>query len=187
MNAYHVFDLPEKPLVDPDALKQRLHDLSKRHHPQQETEESERWGEIHSAYQILADEVKRLKHLLECNGLSDPNHSAAVPEEVMGLFATVGPALHRADGLIARMDAAESVLEKAILQHEVLMLAMELQGIAGQVGDFRARLQEQIQLLDTGWEDAADPESLHAIYRQLVYVARWAGQLDEKQFRMMNF
>ncbi len=195
MNAYQVFSAAEKPVVDREALKQRLHELSKQYHPNQESSDnrvdSTRWHEINEAYLILTDDVSRLKHLLELAGEQDLNASTSVPEEVMSLFSTVGPALHRADEVIDQIDQAESALEQAMLQAEVMTLAIDLQQIAAQVGEYRSRVLNAVAQLDDHWLAESPTESmrseLKALYRQLIYIARWAKQLDEKLFRVMNF
>jgi hypothetical protein len=113
--------------------------------------------------------------------------SSAVPEEVMGLFATVGPILHRADETITLIDEAQSALEKAMIQEEVMTLAVELQKIAVQVGQYRFRVLNEIEQLDATWQDDPQHGALKQLYQQLIYIARWANQLDEKQFRIMSF
>jgi len=187
MNAFQVLEVDQKPLVDSELLKQRLHDLSKVHHSNLENTESGQWHQINKAYQILADDVSRLKHLLELHGEMDLNESTVVPEEVMGLFTEIGPALHQADDLISRMDVAESTLEKAMLQQDVMVMTMDLQKIAVQVGEFRSHLLNEIGELDEPWTRSPEIPKLKTHYRQLVYVSRWATQLDEKLFRLMNF
>ncbi|MEM6884719.1 MAG: hypothetical protein AAF571_06770 [Verrucomicrobiota bacterium] len=187
MNAFEVLEVAQKPVVDSELLKERLHQLSKTHHGEADGDSSEQWHQINAAYQILTGDVSRLRHLLELNGEEGLNDSAVVPEEVMELFGTVGPALHQADEVIRQMDAAESALEKAMLQEDVMTLAMDLQQRAAQVGEFRSKLVRGIATLDKTWEKKPQIDPLKTHYRQLVYVARWAHQLDEKLFRLMNF
>lgn len=183
MNAFELLGMPARPCIDQEKLKNRLRELSKKY----QDDESGQLQQVNQAYQLLRQDVSRIGHLLELSGQTGLAESSAVPEEVMSLFSEIGPALQQADTIIARIDTAESVLEKAMLQDEVMTQSVLLQNKAAEVGQFKARLVAAISVLDEKWTEERDVEKLAAIYRQLVYVARWARQLDEKQFRLMNF
>lgn len=191
-NPFEVFGVIPRPILDLEPIQARLHQLGKTDHPDRAGSENERrereirWKKINESFRVLTTDVWRLKCLLEFHGVEDPNASSEVPENVTDLFSKIGPLLHKCNEHLKKLDAAESHLERSMLQSVGLELATSLQQIAVAVGRARSHVWKNIQELDADWSSSPDVDGLLSSYRELVYIDRWVRQIDECQFRLMN-
>ena len=77
VNHFEVFSLPISLKVDHSALKKKFYVLSRTYHPDHFTLESQdkqdealaMTGAINLAYKVLADDMSRIKHILELNDI----------------------------------------------------------------------------------------------------------------------
>ncbi|MEM6822345.1 MAG: DnaJ domain-containing protein [Verrucomicrobiota bacterium] len=194
LNPFVLLKFEPRPWIDQEELKARFLELSKLQHPDQQEvgagarlDAEQKLQQLNQANQILSDDVQRIKALLELGNESDGDRAQGVPDSILSLFSEVTPVIHEADRSLKVADQATTALERAMVQGQVMEQALAVQKAAGSVGAARERLLEKIRDLDQKWQDDADFERLKQVYSELVYVVRWARQLDERQFRLLSF
>ncbi|MGF1678146.1 MAG: DnaJ family molecular chaperone [Candidatus Methylacidiphilales bacterium] len=187
MNPFTVFGLTPRPWLDPELLRGRHHELSRMYHPDvKSTGNLDMWEQVGLSHALLADEVARLKWLLQDAGISDPDAVRNIPESIAACFVRVGDGVRRAVEMLKRAEESDSQLERALLQNEIMETTVELQSCASVVGGMLKQSSEQLKALDTHWDLFQNVEGLLEVYRSLVYLKRWERQIDEAQFRLMG-
>lgn len=95
VNHFEVFSLPISLKVDHSALKKKFYVLSRTYHPDHFTLESQdkqdealaMTGAINLAYKVLADDMSRIKHILELNDIMiDEGKQMLTPDFLMEMM-----------------------------------------------------------------------------------------------------
>jgi curved DNA-binding protein CbpA len=184
MNAFQIFGVDPFPAIDMDEVKKRYLEWSASTHPDVGgAESSGAFAELNEAYKILSSDRLRLKHLLELCGMKDPGAISAVPRNLGDLFMKAGGVLNASNRLIKEKAGAESVLEQAALQGELLEKIDELQELLSELSALRSGLRERLAALNLSWQNNPQKvEELKEIYLEFSYLEKWIEQVQEKAF-----
>lgn len=197
---FAALDQPRRPWLDPEALKEKFHELSAVVHPDRlhnsdadlRQQASERYAELNAAYQCLRNPKARLEHLCQLENGAKPGDLRAIPNDVMQFFGEVGALLRETNGLVTEKAAVTS----AILRVGLLEKSMPyLEKISKLQASIQTRLQgvtDELRALDREWDEclrspdrrAAALASAERLYHLFGFFERWAGQLQERSFQL---
>jgi len=175
---FALLDLPRTAHVDEDLLRDRYHERV-RVLVDPSTGGGEEGRRLHQAYEVLADPVQRLRHLLQLVAPGSQRGGATLSGDLMEIFPKVGAVLHRADGLLGRLAQTSSALGRAVLAVEEAEAQMTLQDV--------------LATLTAKWDDetgrlsqisATDPEALEAALGRLRVIQKWKAEV---QARLLKF
>lgn len=101
MNYFEFFGLPVRFLIDENALRKAFYTNSKKYHPDFFTQEpDEKQAEIldlstlnNQAYHTLADFDKRMRYILELNGILEEEGQNQLPQEFLAEMMELNEAL----------------------------------------------------------------------------------------------
>ena len=101
MDYFSVYSLPVSFSIDPNVVKKKYYELSKRYHPDfyinQPVEKQQEVLELstinNQAYQVLSDPQKRLQYILELKGLIHEGESYPLPQEFLMEMMDINEAL----------------------------------------------------------------------------------------------
>lgn len=186
---FALLDLPRSPWLEVVEVKARFAQLSGPVHPDRVHQADEatrntatqRYVELNSAQQCLADTRQRLRHLLELETGQLPADVGAVPADVSDLFFEVGRALKLSDELVRQKQAATSPMVQSQVMRQALDRMDSLRGVISELDRRRAVLDERCRNLGRRWL-AGDRSSgeLTELHRDYSYVNRWLEQLRER-------
>ncbi|HEX4086099.1 MAG TPA: DnaJ domain-containing protein [Chthoniobacteraceae bacterium] len=169
---------PRRPWTDPDALKEKYHRLTARHHPDIAGASAD-FAEINHAYQTLADPVARLRHLLELECAVPPAQQA--PGEIAAFFAPVAGTRQAVDAFFKKHAAAVSPLAKALLSPEQFETQERIEEMIASLQEKHDALLEQVREADAAWPGSL--AQLAPLWQSLTYTAKWLAMLREALFR----
>jgi len=179
---------PRRPWLDPEALKEKYHELTKAAHPDRpsSTNSDSDFASINEAYRVLLDPKLRLDHLLNLEGIPPISH-ANVPEQIADIFLEIGTLIQETDHLLAK-SATTTALSKALLRPEIL----EKQNLTGDLLEkletMYAKAMDELKLLDKTWASThkigAGSLELSALSSRFAYLTRWIAQLQERKFQL---
>ena len=186
---------PRRPWLEPETLKEKFHALSAAVHPDRvhNLSESERenaqqqYTELNAAYHCLREPRLRLRHLLELELGRKPSDLTQVPDDLLELFFVIGKALREADAFLAEKEQALSPLIKVQLFERGMDWTETLGKLQQQIGSRRARLIDELKILDAVWSSPATTTTfaqLEQLYRLFSYFDRWLAQLSERSARL---
>ena len=177
-----------RPWLDPEAVKDTFHRLSRTEHPDQPTGEDADFARLNQAQATLRDPKLRLRHLLELDypevKLSGPS---GVPAGLADWFVSVHGLLRETDAVLAKKSAAPSALAKALLAREEFAVREKVEAILEQLDALHAAATADLQAFDARWTDAhsSDAAALtHDFYQRFAYLTRWLEQLRERLFQL---
>ncbi|MEZ0296663.1 MAG: DnaJ family molecular chaperone [Candidatus Methylacidiphilales bacterium] len=188
-SAFAIFDLPPRPLLEQDALKENfarqtaeLHPDRFRHlHAEGQAEAEQRYSALNRAYQTLRDNKERLLHLFELETGAKPRDIMRIPPGTMDLFVEIGQACQAADAYFKDKEDAFGALAKAKLAAKGMDLLQSLQTLANKVNAWEQGLNAELQKLDAAWiAGEHQAATLETLYRKYSYSSRWKQQLDER-------
>jgi hypothetical protein len=177
-DCFALLDFPRSAHLDDADLRERYHALV-RERIDAATGGGDAGQVLHRAYEILADPVLRLRHLLRLVAPDRKGGGAALSADLMGLFSEVGAMLHRADQLLGKLGQTTSALGRALLAADEAEVQLELQVILGQLTE--AWDAEIEGLPHLGVED---PSAIEAALGRLRVVQKWKSEL---QARLLKF
>jgi len=202
-DAFALLDEPQRPWLDPEALKQKFLPLSSAVHPDRfhsasETERHQattRYGELNAAYNILREPKERLLHLLELEAGAKPKDVQRIPPGTMDLFVEVGQLCRDADIFIAERSKVTSPLLKVQMFERGMEWTDKLQDLQQRIYAKRDEIAAELQQMNAVWDSApaygsphraaALPlERLEQIYRVFSYIARWSEQIQERNVQL---
>ncbi|MGA3170654.1 MAG: DnaJ domain-containing protein [Chthoniobacteraceae bacterium] len=184
-NLFALLEEPPRPWIDAEALKEKYHQLSMRHHPDV-AEGGGDFAEINRAYQTLADPVARLRHLLELEMPEALARTQSVPEEIAEFFGSVAEAQQGIDRFLKKRRAAASPVAIALLSTEQYQQLDRAEEVIAKLHAKQEELLAELREKDALWysDRAAALGALPRLWQCLSYIAKWMGVLRETVFRL---
>jgi len=196
-------NLPRRPWLDIDQIKQRFHDLSTEVHPDQspkndpvaKAERQNTFAEINAAYQCLSDTKCRVRHLLELENGCAPENVRSIPAEMTDWFMEIGALCRKVDSFLTKKEQQDSPMLQAALMVEGMTMADEVAALHGRLQEELAKVDSELQEIVTAWE-AIDGQAdgrveklpltkLEALGQRLSFWVKWSAQLGERSSRLM--
>lgn len=174
---FALFGEARRPFLDPEALKEKYHALSR---------ESAPTAELNEAFRVLNDPKLRLQHLLALIDATPPA-GRAVPPMVAELFWQTGNLLREIESWQRRNAAATGHLARAMLQPARAKLEKQLSVLEEQLREKYADSLADLRALDANWsrrgrDDAVAPNELatllelHDFFAYLTRLLERAGE-----------
>ena len=180
-DAFAIFGLERTLTIDDSELESTWKELSRAHHPDQESGDTDRSATVNRAYDTLRSPSRRLRHWLELRDVAI-GRQAAIEPALMDLFGQIGPPLQEADDVIRKRKAASSALARALLAEPEMAVQQQLQRLLGQLHGELATTLERFPELESLPPSAEGTESL-AVLARLGFLEKWQRQVQE---RLMN-
>jgi hypothetical protein len=158
-DAFSLFDLQPRPLIDELALKEKYLRLAAIKHPDLLDGGDEQFHRLQTAY------------------------SEGVPHDE--LFPRVGSALQQAKGIVSRLDHTTTALGRALLSPEVATALQQIREATNSVSQAWNQSIAHLEDLDTRWPEVSAAE-LVAMASSFTFLSRWRSQLSEWEFRLAN-
>lgn len=170
MNYFSFFNLPVSPTLDVAALKRTFYANSKRYHPDFHTLEDEAAREEalekstvnNQGYKVLANEDRRLKHLLDIKGVLGEEGSNKMPQTF----------------LMEMMDINEAMMELQFDEDPASRAKIEAM-IAELETGFHNEVSDLLNQYDDATVSEADLEKLKDYYLKKRYLRRLKQQSPE--------
>lgn len=182
-DAFSLFGLERRPLIDEAALKETYLRLAAARHPDASGGGEEKFRLLQEAYHTLREPAARLRHLaeLELPGAGSPGNSAPHAE----LFMSAGSAVHAAKAAFLRSEKTTTVLARALLSQEIDAALRQVRGALESVQDARDQLTARLESLDKCWPQVS-PRELTDLASSFAFLSRWMSELSEWEFRLAN-
>jgi curved DNA-binding protein CbpA len=180
-DAFAVFGISRRPLIDDPTLKETYLRLAADRHPDASGGEDEEFHLVQEAYKTLRDPAARLRHLLELAFPTFRKEGGHVPHAE--LFLRAGNAVQAARAVWQRFENTSSTLARALLSPEIAEALRQIREAAGLVEEAEHELERQLTDLDTRWPDVF-PDELSTLATAFRFVSRWKSQLSEWEFQL---
>jgi len=190
---FALLELPRSPWLEVADVKNRFAQLSGPVHPDRvhqaddatRTAATQRYAELNSAQQCLADTRQRLRHLIELETGGLPTDVGTVPPQISDLFFEVGQALKLSDELVRQKQAATSPMVQAQVMREAMERMESLRGVIANLDMRRVALDNFCRELAALWRGGERATGkLVELHREYSYVNRWLEQLRERSLRL---
>ena len=179
---------PRRPWLDPEAVKDTFHRLSRTEHPDQSVSESADFARLNQAQATLREPKLRLRHLLELEypdlKLSGPS---GVPVGLADWFVAVHGLLRETDAVLTKKSAATSALTKALLARAEFAVRENVETTLQQLDALHLAATAELRAFDARWTVARPSDAapaLHDFYQRFAYLSRWLEQLRERLFQL---
>ena len=172
-----LFDLPRRPLVDLEKLKEAY----ARKSAARQSERTEDSATLNEAFRVLTNPVSRLDHLLslEAADLSD----RVIDAEVEQWFGKVADVVHRFDDLYYQVAQESLHLLRATKLHLLQENLTRAGEIMAQLSKIREALLDELQDLDAGWQENRPLQRLAQLALDLRFTQKWIDELNERRLR----
>jgi curved DNA-binding protein CbpA len=170
---FELLGLTRRPLLSEEEIGSAYRKMAGNLHPDQEGGDEGRFKELGEAAAILRDPARRLRFLSGVSPGSIP------PPEAADLFSRVASLTRQADDLLGRSAAASNPLTKAVLATPLRKLSSDLDLLHMTIGQWQARLNGRLGILDAGWPDH-DPQFVAELADSFSYATRWESQIRER-------
>lgn len=182
-DAFAVFGISRRPLIDELALKETYLRLAADRHPDASGGDDEEFHLVQEAYKTLRDPAARLRHLLELTFPTFKRDGGHVPHAE--LFLRAGNAVQAARTVWQRFENTSSALARALLSPEIAEALREIREASGLVQEAEDELESKLEDLDTRWPEVS-PDELSALATAFRFLARWKSQLSEWEFQLSS-
>ena len=180
-DAFAILGLDRALTIDDADLNSAWKELSRTHHPDQETGDTDQSATVNRAYDLLRAPSRRLRHWLELQGIAI-GRQASIEPSLMDLFSRIGPLLQEADEVLQKRSAASSALAKALLAESEIATQQRLQDLLATLQGELAATTDRFPTLESGTSPGNSDEALGALAR-LGFLEKWQQQVQE---RVMN-
>ena len=180
-DAFATLSLPRRLSLIEDEVRSAYLTLSKSATPEQQEA-------LNAARSKIETPDKRLRHYMELAAPPEVNQWRAVgmPDSLMNLFMNVGAAKQRADALLARREAAQSSLAKALLQPAILAERDAIESLAASLASLLEETCAQLPALDNALCDGSEQawHQVATLQAHLAYLMKWQAQVRELLLRL---
>jgi curved DNA-binding protein CbpA len=185
-NHFATLDLPQRPWLDAETIKDAFHRLGAAQHPDAPAGNAAAFAAVNAAWQVLRAPATRLRHLLELEGLSASKNLNQIPPVLGDLFMDLATLRRCLEEFLRRQSAGSSALAVALLAGERLALAHKFHNALARLDATSERALEKVRTIDSGWEkrDTEAVECLTALQQELTFAAKWSQQLREGLFQL---
>lgn len=181
IDGFKVLGLPQKLDLSNEVIVDAWREISRELHPDADTGDAERAAEVNRAKDVLTRPSTRLRHWLELQGV-EIGRDAAINNDLMDLFATVGGILQEADGILKDKAAATTALGKALLAEREIAAQQKLQS---QLSDLQNRTTAVTDRFST-FETAGDFTEATAATGTLGFLEKWERQIQERLIDLIS-
>jgi len=200
---FRLLDVPRRPWLDTELLKQRFHERSAEVHPDQApgaTDETkavlqQQFAEVNAAYECLREPRTRVRHLLQLELGRTPESVRSIPIEMTDWFTEIGAVCREVDAFLAKKETQDSPLLQAVLMEEGMVLNDKVTEVHGRLQAELAKVNTELEALGPEWkvlDDQAEGRAerlplakLEALGQQLSFWSKWSSQLGERSSRLM--
>jgi curved DNA-binding protein CbpA len=182
-DAFAVFGIGRRPLIDESALKESYLELAADRHPDASRGDEEEFHLVQEAYKTLRDPAMRLRHLLELTFPTFKRDGGDVPHAE--IFMRAGQAVQAARAVSQRLENTSSALARALLSPEIAEALRQIRTASSFVQQADDNLAKQLHDLDSQWPDIS-PDELSALATAFRFVSRWKSQLSEWEFQLSS-
>ena len=182
-DAFSLFGLDRRPLIDEAALKEKYLRLAATRHPDLADGDNEKFHLLQDAYKTLREPAARLRHLLELEFPSGGKKSDPAPHAE--LFMSAGSAVQAAKAVFLRSEKTTTALARALLSPEIAAVLREVRKALESVQKAQDQLTDRLESLDVRWPEVSADE-LSALAASFSFLSRWKSQLSESEFRLAN-
>jgi DnaJ-domain-containing protein 1 len=185
---------PRRLWRDPEEIKSRFLERSAAVHPDrvhtagaaEKQAAQDAYVELNRAWQTLSSPKDRLRHWLELETGAVPAEVQEVSNDLAPLFMELHQQLRGATRHIQAKEQTASPLLKAGMMGETQQWMGKLQEIRGRLLDRQEACLRSVRELDTlAEEDRAEVvRRASVLYRDLSFVTKWLGQVEEARFKL---
>ena len=185
-DCFALLDEPRRPWLDADALKDKFHTLSSKHHPDVATGGDADFPGLNAAYRTLQDPKTRLRHLLELEFPGVIARKLEIPPDIARLFETMARESHSVGEFLEKKALAGTPIEAALMASERIELLSVLEKLLALLIQKRDGIFMQLKFIDAVWEEDRDTSAgtLVDIYQSISYINRWIDQLREDMMKL---
>ncbi len=177
-DAFSLFGIAARPILDEADLKERYLRASAAAHPDAGEGDASRFAELQEAYRTLSDPSARLRLLAGGDALAGRLGS---PE----IFMLVGGTMQAANAALQSRFSATTALTRAVSTAECRVAATKVTQALEAIADSRARLDARLQDLDARWP-AVEPAELAGLASDYAFIGKWEAQLSEAEFKLAH-
>ncbi|HEY0791679.1 MAG TPA: hypothetical protein VGD78_11500 [Chthoniobacterales bacterium] len=184
-NLFSALQLPARPWLDPDEVKEAYVRQSERAYHRTDADGDAERATLNQAFRVLREPSTRLEHLLALTK-KESLAPRQVSAEVSRLFGQTANQLQVADRFLTQLSGKTSVLLRAIHLQEAPGLRADLDSLASTLGASENAHLNELKRLDEVWQE--DPglarEPLAQLAFELTFLEKWQGQLRERLLRL---
>ena len=182
-DAFSLFGLERRPLIDEAALKEKYLRLAATRHPDLSGGNDEKFHLLQDAYKTLREPAERLRHLVELEFPGCGIQSESTPHTE--LFMSAGSAVQAAKAIFSRLENTTTAMARALLAPDIAAALEQVRGALQSIQQARDQLKVRIENLDARWPEVSVAE-LAALASSFAFLSRWKSQLSEWEFRLAN-
>jgi curved DNA-binding protein CbpA len=182
-DAFSLFGLERRPLIDEAALKEKYLRLAATRHPDVSDGDGEKFHLLQDAYKTLREPAARLRHLMELEFPGDDTQSDFAPHAE--LFMSAGSAVQSAKAVFLRSENTTTALARALLSPEIAAALRQVREAIKSVQHTIDQSTARLENFDARWPKVSAAE-LAALASSFTFISRWMAQLSEWEFRLAN-
>jgi curved DNA-binding protein CbpA len=182
-DAFSLFGLERRPLIDEAALKEKYLRLAATRHPDLTGGNDEKFLLLQDAYKTLREPAARLRHLVELEFPGGEIQSESTPHTE--LFMSAGSAVQAAKAVFLRSQNTTTALARALLAPDIAAALEQVRGALQSIRQARDQLTVRLENLDMRWPEVS-PDELADLASSSAFLLRWKSQLSEWEFRLVN-
>jgi curved DNA-binding protein CbpA len=180
-DAFSLFALERRPLIDEGALKERYFRLAATRHPDLSGGNDEKFHLLQDAYRTLREPAARLRHLMELEFVGGRGQSDSTAHAE--LFMNVGSAIQAAKAVFFRSENTTTALARALLAPEIVAALRQVREAAESLQRTQDEVTARLESVDARWPDVS-PDELADLASSFSFLSRWKSQLSEWEFRL---
>jgi curved DNA-binding protein CbpA len=183
---FALFAQPRQPWLEPNILKEKHHELTRRAHPDVHGEDvAGKFAEINEAYRILSEPRLRIQHLLQLEGQVSPKQDRSLPADLQELFLQIGTLSQASQRIFAQTGDASTLLARSLTKRQLLPLQEQTEELLEQLSRLYDECLAELRNSNDMWNKKQEAVSrLQRLHDRMAYLSRWIAQLKEMKLQL---
>jgi curved DNA-binding protein CbpA len=184
---FALFAQPRQPWLEPNILKEKHHELTRRGHPDVRGKDvSGKFEEINEAYRILAEPKLRIQHLLQLEGKASPTKDRSIPSDLQELFLQIGTLCQMSQRIFAQIGEDSAVLARSLAKSDLLQFQKQTEQLLEQLSRSYDECLGELRSSNEIWNKKQHEavSQLQRLHDRMAYLSRWIAQLKEMKLQL---
>ena len=181
---FTLFSQPRQPWLEPEALKEKHHQLTRLAHPDvRGSGASKNFEEINEGYRVLSEPKQRLEHLLELEGEPIPQRDESLPADLQDYFLQIATLRQQIQRVFTEMGEISSAIKLSLVKNDLLQFQKQTADLLGQLTSSYDDCLKGLRELNEVWKKSRNDAipQLRVLHDRMAYLSRWIAQLKETE------
>jgi curved DNA-binding protein CbpA len=184
VDLFSQLQLPRRPFLPENVVRDAFHRLAGAHHPDKTGGEPGGFAEFTAAYETLRNPVTLLKHLIELENMAPGDPQLAIPPSLMELFPAVAQVRQQIAAAIEKLRSSPNALSRSLAAVDSTNARRSGEEVSQKLQALYTEALVELEQIDATWPAPEARIPLLTLHARFAFLTKWRDQLRESLLQL---